>query len=297
MQRPTLGGQAVIEGVLIRSPNYYSIAVRRQDGTISLKREHVEARQGFAKLFFVRGIFALYDTLVIGFKAIIHSANEFAGEDEKLGKKEVFFTIAFAAVFSLILFVGLPFYLSSLVSKGGTFLFNMIDGILRAAIFVVYIALISLLPDVKTMFRYHGAEHMSIHAYEAGIGFGNIGRVPARQMTVRAVRRFTTLHPRCGTSFLLFVLLLSIIVFSIVTSESWAVRLASRILLLPVIAGLSYELLKFSARHSGNILFRAIVLPGLMLQKITTSKPSDKQIEVAIAALKDTVKAENSKSK
>ena len=282
-EKLNIGGQAVIEGVLIRSPNYFSIAVRKPDGKISVKREKImSSRSMIARLFFIRGIVALYETLIIGFKAIMHSANESTGEEEKLGKKEVALTVFVSVIFAIILFIGIPFYLSTLVYKNNSLMFNIADGILRAAIFVIYIAAISLLPDVKTMFRYHGAEHMAIHAYEAG-----------KKMEVKEVRKFETMHPRCGTSFLLFVLLLSIMVFSAVTSNNIAIKFISRIILLPAIAGLSYELLKFSAKHKNNIILRIVVLPGLMLQKITTKIPTDKQIEVAIASLKDVVETEN----
>ncbi len=282
MKKLNIGGQAVIEGVLMRSPNYYSIAVRKPDSTISVKREKIgTSKNRIAKLPFIRGVFTLYETLVIGYKAIIHSANESSGENEKLGNKELAITIGFSTILGIGLFVALPFYLSTLFAKNNSLMFNIVDGILRAAIFVAYIAAISLVPDVRTMFQYHGAEHMSIHAYENG-----------KKLTVKEVRRFRTMHPRCGTSFILFVLLLSIIVFSIVTSDDWKIKFASRILLLPAIAGISYEMLKFSAKHENNFLFSAVVFPGLLLQKITTSQPTDGQIEVAMASLKDVVEAE-----
>ncbi len=281
MEKLSIGGQAVIEGVLIRGPNHYSIAVRKPDKSISVKREKISGAKKLRKVFFIRGILALWETLNIGFKAIIHSANEAAGEDEKLGKKEVFLTVAVSIIFALLLFVALPFYLSTLVTEDKSFIFNLVDGILRAAVFLVYLIAISFFPDVKRMFQYHGAEHMAIHCYEAG-----------KKISVREVRKFETMHPRCGTSFLLFVLLLSVVVFSLITSESWLIRFGSRIILLPAIAGLSYELLKFSDKHRKNFFFSIVVFPGLMLQKITTKRPSDDQIEVAIASIHDLLKAE-----
>ncbi len=280
-----IGGQAVIEGVLMRSQNYYSIAVRRPDNSISLKVERIKTSKKFSKMIFVRGIVALYETLDIGFKAIMHSAEEAAGEKEKIGKKEAFITIAASVLLALLLFVALPFWLSTLVTKNNSLLFNLIDGAIRTAIFVAYLLIISLIPDVKVMFRYHGAEHMTIHAYEAG-----------KKLNASEARKYPTLHPRCGTSFLLFVLILSILVFSVVTSSSWLIKFASRIILLPVIAGLSYELLKLSAKKKDNPVFKAIISPGLMLQKITTARPNDKQIEVAIKALNGVLDAEKKKS-
>lgn len=281
MDKLSIGGQAVIEGVMMRSKNYYSIAIRKPDKTISVKRERIKQKK-LSNIFFIRGIIALYETLEIGFKSIMHSANEASEEGEKLGKKEMYLTVGFSVLFGLLLFVALPFYLSSIITKDNSITFNIIDGVIRVGIFILYILLISFIPDVKTMYRYHGAEHMAIHAYENG-----------KKLAVNEVRKFSTLHPRCGTSFLLFVLLISIFAFSTITSESWAVRILSRVLLLPVIAGLSYELLKVSAKHKKNILFRAIIIPGLLLQKITTSRPDDGQIEVAIRSLNDVVEAES----
>ncbi len=280
MDKLNVGGQAVIEGVMMRSPNYYSIAVRKPDNSISVRRQEINSKN-LSKIFFIRGITALYETLAIGFDAIMYSANEVAGEKEKLGKKEAFLTIAISILFALGLFVALPFYLSTLLTKSQSVLFNILDGILRTAIFLLYLFLISLIPDVKVMFQYHGAEHMAIHAYEAG-----------KKLKVDEVKKFPTLHPRCGTSFLLFVLIISILVFSIVTSHNWIIKFGSRIALLPVIAGISYELLKLSAKHKKNAIFSTVIFPGLMLQKITTNKPNDKQIEVAIKSLKDVLQAE-----
>ena len=196
-KKVSIGGQAVIEGVLMRGPHYYSIAVRKQDGSISVKRDQIHSSKSkLSKVPFFRGVFTLWDTLEIGFKAIMYSANESSGEDEKLGKGEMFFTVLVSIAFALLIFVAAPYYLSTWFAKGGSLLFNIVDGILRAAIFVVYLLLISLLKDVKVMFQYHGAEHMSIHAHEAG-----------KPLTVKEVEKFRTMHPRCGTSFLLFVML------------------------------------------------------------------------------------------
>ncbi len=282
MAKLHLGGQAVIEGVLIRSPHHYSVAVRKPDGSISVKRERIKSSKlQIAKVPFFRGVFALWDTLDIGFRALMYSANESSGENEKLGKTEVFATIGISILLAVALFIALPFYLSVLVAKNNSLLFNVIDGLLKAAVLVGYLFVISLFPDVKVMFQYHGAEHMAIHSYEAGKG-----------NTVKDIRRFKTMHPRCGTSFLLFVLLLGIIVFSVVHFDNLALRFASRIILLPVIAAISYEVLKFSARHSESLLTKPLILPGILLQKITTKQPTDRQIEVAMASVKDVIEAE-----
>ncbi|MBI2134126.1 DUF1385 domain-containing protein [Candidatus Woesearchaeota archaeon] len=285
MEKLNVGGQVVIEGVMMRSPNYYSVAVRKPDNTISVKRQRIKTRS-LSKMVFIRGVTSLYETLVIGFDAIMYSANESTGEKEKLGKNETIATIAFSVVFALLLFVAIPFYLTTIVSKNHSIMFNIIDGIIRTVIFISYLLVISWIPEVRVMFQYHGAEHMSIHAYEAG-----------KKLKVEEARKFPTMHPRCGTSFLLFVLLVSILVFSIITSENWVIKLGSRVLLLPAIAGISYELLKISARHKENPLLGAIVLPGLMLQKLTTKVPNDSQLEVALKSLKDVLEAESSSEK
>ena len=270
----TLGGQAVIEGVLMRSKVAYAVAVRSHKGGIVVKREPVHPPSFWLwKLPLFRGVVALYETLSIGFRALIYSASVSSGEDKALSKRELFLAVFLSVVLGVALFIALPFFVASVAFSHG-FLFNLFDGFLRLAVLVSYLVFVSFFPDVRRIFQYHGAEHMAIHAFEH-----------KEALVPRNIRRFPTMHPRCGTSFLLIVVFLSIVVFSLITSESWAVRFFSRILLVPFIAGVSYEVLKFSARHQKNAVLRLVSLPGIWLQYITTRQPDDSQIEVAVAAL------------
>lgn len=277
-----VGGQAVMEGVMMRTPNYVSIAVRKDDGSIKVKTEKIESfskRMPIFKLFFFRGILALGETMSIGFKALLYSAKE-SSEEEELTKKDMIISVGFAIFLALFLFIGLPLYLTSLIADEG-WVFNLIDGAIRLVIFFIYILAISMIPDVKSLFQYHGAEHMAVHAYEKG-----------KKLTVPEVSKFSTLHPRCGTSFLLIVMMVSILVFSVITAETLVFKLLERIILIPIIAGLSYEILKMGGKFKNNIILFPIILPGLMLQKITTQKPTKGQIEVAIASLQAAIKSE-----
>jgi uncharacterized protein YqhQ len=277
MSEVLLGGQAVIEGVLMRSGDSIAIAVRKPNGEISIKKEKViplSKKFPVLKLPFLRGSIALYDSLVIGTKAIIFSAEESTGGEEKITTKELYITFGMAILFAIGIFVLLPLFLTSLTHSEGI-LFNVIDGVLRLMMFMIYLVAISNFKDVKRMFAYHGAEHMSVHCHEA--------KLP---LTVANVRKFSTAHARCGTSFLVIVMLISIAVFSLVNPDNFLLKFASRIILIPVIAGISYELLRFSAKFSKTFIGKAIAYPGLLLQGITTKKPDDGQIKVAIAALK-----------
>lgn len=270
----TLGGQAVIEGVLMRSKTHYAVAVRSLKGGIVVKREVIHPPSLWLwKLPLFRGIVALYETLSIGFKALIYSASLSSGEDKALSKKELFMAVFLSVVLGVALFIALPFFIASAAFSHG-FLFNLFDGFLRLAVLVSYLVFVSFFSDVRRIFQYHGAEHMVIHAFEH-----------KDKLVAEKIRRFPTMHPRCGTSFLLIVVFLSVVVFSLITSESWAVRFFSRILLVPVIAGVSYEVLKFSARHRENAVLKFVSLPGIWLQYITTRQPDDSQIEVAVASL------------
>jgi len=281
-----VGGQAIVEGVMMRSGNNTAVAVRTESGKIVTKQMKISpltAKFKPLKYPMLRGIGVLYDTLVVGFRALSFSANAAAGVDEKgedvLGGKELFFSFAFAIVFGVALFVVAPLFLARLVVKNNSLLFNVADGIFRLLAFLVYLILISLFKDIQRIFQYHGAEHMTIHAYEHGDKL-----VPVK------IKKYPTMHPRCGTSFLLIVVLLSIVAFSIVSPHGFLLKLASRLLLLPVIAGLSYEILRLGARFEKNRLMRLLVFPGLLMQRITTKGPDSKQIEVAVAALRAVVR-------
>lgn len=274
-----LGGQAVIEGVLMKSKDKVAIAVRKPNDKISVKIQPVKSVSDnikILKLPFIRGSIALFETLLIGIGALNYSANEAVDEDEeKITKKDMFFTTTFALLLSVGLFILLPLYLTGLLKLTGSLQFNIIDGFIRFGIFILYLLLIMTMKDVRILFQYHGSEHKSVNCYEAG-----------EELTVKNVKKHSKEHPRCGTTFLLIVMTLSIIVFSFITSKVLLIKFGARILLLPVIAGISYELLKFSAKHQDKLIMKIFIKPGLMLQGLTTREPTDRQIEVAIKALK-----------
>ncbi|MBD3310441.1 DUF1385 domain-containing protein [Candidatus Woesearchaeota archaeon] len=267
------GGQAVIEGVMMRSKHYVAVSVRSK-GKIVSKVEKLKRMPNFADYIFVRGIVNLFRMLVVGIRALIWSADQQLEKEEKISKWEVAWTMAIAFGAAILLFIILPYYLTTLTQTRGV-IFNLIDGVIRVVVFIAYLLLISLMKDVNVLFQYHGAEHMAVHAYEAG-----------KKLTPDNVKKFSTRHPRCGTSFILIVLVISIIVFSFITSESNLVKILARIVLIPVIASVSYELLKLTARFQKSRIVRLLSLPGLWIQKITTRKPGKRQIEVAIRALK-----------
>tara|TARA_Y100000310_G_C20686733_1_gene819485 strand:- start:2286 stop:3125 length:840 start_codon:yes stop_codon:yes gene_type:complete len=271
------GGQAVIEGVMMMQGNKVNTSVRKGNKIINKKRT-LKKKSKFAKLLFIRGVTNLCDMLKIGMESLIWSADQQTEDNEKISKTEVAFSLIMAFVFAILLFIIAPFYLSKLIIKNHGILFNIIDGIIRILIFAVYILAISLMKDIRRVFQYHGAEHKTIHCYEAN-----------KKLTVANVKKYTTLHPRCGTSFIIIVLIISIIVFSFITSPKWYYKLGFRILLIPVIAGISYEILKLAAKFKNNPLLNLINIPGLWIQKITTKEPTDKQIEVAIHSLKKVI--------
>ncbi len=273
-----IGGQAVIEGVLMKNDDKIAIAVRRPDGKISVKKEHkasITKRIKFLGWPFFRGTVNLIEMLSVGIKALNYSANESLGEeDKKITKTEFAFTTAFAVIVAIGLFILLPLYLTKITRTEGI-LFNLIDGLIRVGIFVIYILLISMMKDVRRLFQYHGAEHKTVNCYEQG-----------KKLTPENVKKYSTAHRRCGTTFLLIVLVISIIIFSFIVSDKTWVKFAWRVILLPVIAGLSYELLKLGAKFPNSFLINLLIYPGLMLQRITTKEPDKKQIEVAIKAFK-----------
>ena len=270
-----IGGQALIEGVLMRNKNLVGIAVRKTDGKIKTEKQEFNLFDKYRKIIFLRGIIVLIETLYVGTKALIYSANESSSEEEeKISKKEIFISIFLSLVFGLGFFILLPFYLTKLIVNNGI-LFNIVDGLLRVFIFIIYVIVISFMKDIKRVFQYHGAEHMAVHCYEN-----------KDKLNVNNCKKYSTIHVRCGTNFLFIVLLLSIIVFSFITNKEWYVKLISRVVLIPVIASLSYEFLKLSSKFENFFLIKILTKPGLLLQKITTKNPDDKQIEVAISALK-----------
>jgi uncharacterized protein YqhQ len=269
-----IGGQAVIEGVMMASRKKVAVAVRKPNGKIKV---NVEKRnpiaEKFRKTVFLRGLVSLFEMLIIGTKALSWSSNENLDDEEQIGGWGMFFMLLFSFGLAIGLFILLPLWLSKFASDD-RILFNVVDGFWRVAIFIGYLWFISRLKDVKRVFQYHGAEHKAVNCYEAG-----------KALTVKNVKKFSTIHPRCGTSFIFIVLIISIILFSLVWSESWWLKFLYRIVLIPVIAMVSYEILRFNAKEKSKIL-KFLTIPGLWLQKITTNEPDNKQIEVSIRSLK-----------
>jgi len=289
MAKINIGGQAVIEGVMMRAPRSMAIAVRRPSGEIVIKKEEVvplSERFPLVKLPIVRGAVALFSSLIIGITALNFSANEaMAEEKEGEAKQELSSwamagTMAVAFGFGILLFFVLPLYLTKLLTPvigESNIIFNLVDGVIRMAVFLIYIFSISRMGDIQRVFQYHGAEHKSIFAFEAG-----------EELTVENVRKYSCLHPRCGTSFLLIVMLVSIVIFSLIP-KLWPFyfKAGSRVILLPLIAGVSYELLKWSAKHDHLPLVKLLISPGLALQRLTTREPDDSQLEVAIRSMSE----------
>jgi uncharacterized protein YqhQ len=275
------GGQAVIEGVMMRGKRHYAVAVRLPNTKeIVIKKGELKAAiyvNPIWKLPFVRGLALIGEQLHLGMQSLIWSANMNAGgRDVVIGKKEITGSVAVAGVFALAIFLGLPLLLAGVaVHRSGSFQFVLVEGIIRVALVLGYLSAIALLPDVRRVFQYHGAEHKTINAFESGWA-----------LEVPSVRRASVLHPRCGTGFLLVVLVVSVIVFSIVAifHPNWFWLVMSRVLAIPIIAGAGFELIRFMARNRTNPVVRILLLPVLGTQKFTTREPSDDMIEVAITA-------------
>lgn len=274
-----VGGQAVIEGVMMRGPKLTATAVRDPSGKIQVEVKPVHSiseRFPILKKPFIRGTVSLIESLVIGMKSLSYSAKMAGEEDEQLTDKEMAGTIVFALVLASILFIAIPTGAAKLfhvITADPVFL-NLMEGFLRLIIFLAYIWGISRMKDIRRVFQYHGAEHKTIHCYEAGL-----------PLTVVNVQQFSRLHPRCGTNFLLIVMLVSIFVFAFLGWPSLAERIASRILLLPVVAGISYEIIRLAGR-SDNKIIQTAIKPGLWLQYLTTRPPADDMVEVAIESVK-----------
>ena len=286
-----VGGQAIMEGVLMRSPNFWGMAVRTPSGDMDLRAERFRSVTRRSKLFrlpIIRGALSLGETLWLGMKALTLSTNVALGEEQELSKKEIAGTLVFALVLGFGLFLVAPVLgtkgLGSLV--GGSIenpvLFNLVEGVIRIAIFVAYLVGITLFSkDIKRFFGYHGAEHKAIKVYERG-----------EELVPENARKLDTSHVRCGTSFVLYVLVLSILVFSLLGVQGWVYMLASRIIVIPIVAGLAFEFIMWSARHQDSALVRVLVWPGLQMQKLTTREPSDDMVEVAMASLKKVLSME-----
>ncbi len=274
------GGQAVIEGVMMRGPAHRAVAVRRPDESIVVDEKSVGSitqRFPALKLPFIRGVVMLFESLIMGIQALAYSAEQAMGEEEEeqLSKWEIFLTIAFSLGLAIVLFIVIPTSLTYFTASAiqDNFARNIIEGVIRLGVFLGYVLAVSRMKDIQRVFMYHGAEHKVINAFEAG-----------KELTVETVQKFSTLHPRCGTSFLLIVILIKVVIFSGVTASGLFGQIFFRILLLPVVAGVAYELLKLSGKYQDRGLCRIFIAPGLWMQKLTTNEPDDSQVEVAIKA-------------
>ena len=283
----TYGGQALIEGVLMRGRDAIAVALRHPDGDIVYATERLDA--GFhgtrwSKWPLVRGLVVLYETLVVGTRWLVRSANVQASQDGiELGRGSIILMLSLTLLAGIGIFFLLPLFIASVTVTGTdhTLFQSLVEGLIRVAIFLGYLVVIGRAPDVRRVFQYHGAEHMTIHALEAG-----------DPLTVNEVRKYPTAHQRCGTEFLVVVILLSIIAFSLVGRQAPLLMIASRILLIPVIAAVGYEILRFGARHRSNPLVKAILYPGLLVQMITTKQPTNDMIEVAIVSMEQALVAD-----
>lgn len=288
-----IGGQAVLEGVMMKNKDLYAVAVRKPDGKIEIQKEEYKGKSAGSKwkqLPFIRGVFNFVDSLVLGTKCLTYSASFYEEEEEedttldKVGEKifgekaeDVLMgcTVAFSIVVAIALFMVLPYFLAELLGKvvANDTLLALFEGIIRLTIFLLYVVLISLMKDIRRVYQYHGAEHKCINCLEKG-----------RILNVENVKKSSRLHKRCGTSFLLIVMLISVVLFFFIRVDNPALRLVVRILLIPVIAGISYEMIRLAGR-SNNMIVRIISAPGLWLQKLTTKEPDEDMIEVAIASV------------
>lgn len=294
MKKQSVGGQAVIEGVMMQSKNYRAIAVRKSNGEIELKKQIIQSwikDKKIDKIPFLRGSFILFETMIEGMKSLNYSSEFFLGEEEEEDAIDRFLkrifkdkandaimavSLILAMILSIGLFVLIPTSIGGLFSSfiHNNIALNLIEGLFRICILILYMLLISRNKDIKRTFMYHGAEHKAIYCYESGL-----------ELTVENARKFTTLHPRCGTNFLFIVMATSIILFSFFGWPNILARIAMRILCIPIVAGISYEIIKFLGKYN-NILSKIVAYPGMMLQHITTKEPNDEQLEVAIKALK-----------
>jgi uncharacterized protein YqhQ len=287
-----IGGQAVLEGVMMRGPSAWSVAVRKPDGAIAEVNRPISSfllKHRWARIPVVRGVFALGESLAIGFRALAISANYAAQEEGEEGEEvqtelsrgQLLFAFGIAIGFALLLFKVSPALITNWLPIDSTGWFVVVEGLIRVTIFVLYLVIVGFMPDLKRVFQYHAAEHKAINAYEAG-----------DPLQPETVQRHSLIHVRCGTAFLLYVMVIAIFVFAFVGQPGWFWLIVSRILLLPVIAGIAYEVIRFAGKHPTNPILRTILAPGLWLQRLTTRAPSLDQIEVSIRALHEVLRLE-----
>jgi uncharacterized protein YqhQ len=287
-----VGGQAIMEGVLMRSPNFWGMAVRTPKGNVNVQAEPFNSITRKSKLFrlpIIRGFLSLAETLWLGMKALTISTNIALGEEEDLSKKEIAATMIFGLGLAFLLFLAVPVWGTKGVGVllGGDIenpiLFNLVEGALRILIFMAYLLLITAISkDIKRFFAYHGAEHKAIKVYERG-----------EELAPENARKLDTSHVRCGTSFVLYVLVLSILIFSLLPIDWWVEAILSRVIVIPLVAGLAFEFIMWSAKNQGHAIVRVLIWPGLQLQKLTTREPTDDQVEVAMASLKKVLAKED----
>jgi uncharacterized protein YqhQ len=280
------GGQAVIEGVMIRGKEGVAISVRQPNGELSVERQPLASiyKGRLREMPLVRGIIVLVETLVLGTQSLLHSAQVAAAEEggEKIPAALLWITIIVSLAVGVALFFMVPLFATRYLIDPyikSALLSNIFEGLIRIGIFIAYLKLISLMPDIKRVFAYHGAEHKVVNAYEAGV-----------PLEVESVKNYSTAHARCGTAFLFIVLIVAIFVFALVGQPTLWIRILSRIALIPVIAVISYEIMKLGAGHINNPVVRILLAPGLLLQAITTREPDDSQLEAAISALNEVIK-------
>ncbi len=279
------GGQGVIEGVMMRGQKTMVTVVRRPDGELATDTQTLGGvyTSRMRKAPLIRGIIVMIESMVLGMKTLFYSANVSLGEEEeKLSGGAVWALVTISLVLTVALFFIAPLFLTRLINVKSSLMFSLIDGLIRLTIFIAYLKLLALMPDIKRVFAYHGAEHKTINAYEDGA-----------PLEVEAARKYSTAHARCGTSFLFAVMFIAIIVFAFIGLRVLWLMILSRVILIPVIAALSYEVTQFGSRHIKNRLVRATLTPGLWLQSLTTKEPDDSQLEVALSALRRVIEIEN----
>ncbi|HXY92843.1 MAG TPA: DUF1385 domain-containing protein [Acidimicrobiia bacterium] len=280
-----VGGQAVVEGVMMRGERTWAVAIRTPEGGIQIETHEAPTwAEKWSKVPLVRGVMALAESMALGFKALSWSANQQIPEEEQISSKAMGWTIGAALLFFTAIFIVLPAVaangLGDALGVDGTW-FHVAEGVLRLAIFIGYLALIAQLADIKRVFQYHGAEHKAIAAYENNV-----------ELSAEEAQKFSTQHVRCGTNFLLTVMVVTIVVYSFIGRPGWLVLIASRVVLIPLIAGLSYEVIRFAAGHMQWRWVRVLMRPGLALQRLTTREPTLDQVEVAITSLRAVLTAE-----
>lgn len=299
MKKTTIGGQALLEGLLMIGPQYRATAIRKPDGEIIVEKKPMKPKSKLSKIPIVRGAVNLFSQMVIGVKALMYSAEFMDFEDgdkpyepskfekfldRKFGDKVADIAIYFAVIlsigFSVGLFILLPNFIANFIPVNNVIILNLIEGAIRIGLFIGYLALVSLMKEMKRVWEYHGAEHKTIHCYEHG-----------EEMTVENVRKYTTKHPRCGTALFFTIMIISILIFAFTGWHNVFINALIRIILVPVVAGVSLEAIKFAVKHD-NWLFKIVTAPGLMFQSFTTREPDDSQIEVAIAAFMEVLPVE-----